>query len=105
MSTVLSAEERKLLSGWLGADVLIFQHFSRRFDERVAEFNRRHSTMSTFLGGRFGFDDPMKREKELLGEANKQLYDTCVIQELGNEKLTGDFKEFNNNIMGFVVNQ
>jgi hypothetical protein len=105
MSTVLSAEERKVLSGWLGADVLIFQHFSRRFDERVAKFNWKHSTISTFLSDPFGLDGPMKREKELLEEVNKQLYDTCVIEELGNEKLTGEFKDPNSNIMGFAINK
>jgi hypothetical protein len=50
-------------------------------------------------------ESAMEREKQLLEEANKQLYDTCVVQELGNEKLKGAFKEFNNNIMGFVVNK
>jgi hypothetical protein len=50
-------------------------------------------------------DSAMERERQLLEEANKQLYDTCVIQELGNEKLKGIFKEYNNNIMGFDVNQ
>jgi hypothetical protein len=106
-SSVLGIEERKVLSDWLAADVRIFEHFSRRFDERVAEFNRKQSTLSisTFLGGFFDFDSAMKREKQLLEETNKQVYDTCVVQELGNEKLKGAFKEYNNNIMGFVVNK
>jgi hypothetical protein len=102
---VLSIEERKVLSDWLAADVRIFEHFSRRFDERVAEFNRKQSTMPAFFAGLSEVESAMKREKQLLEEANKQLYDTCVVQELGNEKLKGAFKEFNNNIMGFVVNK
>jgi hypothetical protein len=61
--------------------------------------------MPAFLAGLFKMDSAMKREKQLLEEANKQLYDTCVVQELGNEKLKGIFKEYNNNIMGFNVNQ
>ncbi|XP_046459086.1 galactosylceramide sulfotransferase-like isoform X3 [Daphnia pulex] len=104
-SSVVSIEEREVLSDWLAADVRIFEHFSRRFDERVAEFNRKHSTMPAFLSGLFEMESAMEREKQLLEEANKQLYDTCVVQELGNEKLKGAFKEFNNNIMGFVVNK
>jgi hypothetical protein len=53
----------------------------------------------------FEVESAMEREKQLLEEANKQLYDTCVVQELANENLKGAFKEFNNNIMGFVVNK
>jgi hypothetical protein len=104
-SSVLSVEERKVLSDWLAADVRIYEHFSRRFEERVAEFNRKHSTMPAFLSGLFEMESAMERERQLLEEANKKLYDTCVIQELGNEKLKGIFKEYNNNILGFDVNQ
>ncbi|XP_046459091.1 galactose-3-O-sulfotransferase 2-like isoform X2 [Daphnia pulex] len=104
-SSVLSVEERKVLSDWLAADGRIYEHFSRRFEERVAEFNRKHSTMPAFLAGLFGLDSAMEREKQLLEEANKKLYGTCVVQELGNEKLSGVFKEYNNNIMGFDVNR
>lgn len=101
--SLLNADERKVLSDWLAADLQIFEHFSRRFDERVVEFNQKHLTMSTFLGGLFWSVNRMKHEKKLLEEANKQLYYACVLQELGNEKLTGVFREFNNNIMGFVI--
>jgi hypothetical protein len=104
-SSVLSVEERKVLSDWLAADVRIYEHFSRRFEEKVAEFNRKHSTMPAFLAALFKMDSAMERERQLLEKAYKQLYDTCVIQELGNEKLKGIFKEYNNNIMGFDVNQ
>ena len=104
-SSVLSVEERKVVSDWLAADVQIYEHFSRRFEEKVAEFNRKHSTMPAFLAALFKMDSAMERERQLLEKAYKQLYDTCVIQELGNEKLKGIFKEYNNNIMGFDVNQ
>ncbi len=53
-SSVLSVEEKKVLSDWLAADVRIFEHFSRRFGERVAEFNRKNSTMPAFLAGLLG---------------------------------------------------
>jgi hypothetical protein len=104
-SSVLSIQERKVLSDWLAADVRIFEHFSRRFEERVAELNRKHSTMPAFLAGLFKMDSAIERERQLLEEANKKLYGTCVVQELGNEKLSGVFKEYNNNIMGFDVNE
>jgi hypothetical protein len=104
-SSVLSVEEREVLSDWLAADVRIYEHFSRRFEERLAEFNRKHSTMPAFLSGLFEMESAMEREKQLLVEANKQLYNTCVIQELGNENLKGVFQDYNNNIMGFDVNE
>jgi galactose-3-O-sulfotransferase 2 len=61
--------------------------------------------MPAFLSGLFEMESAMEREKQLLEEANKQLYNTCVIQELGNENLKGVFQDYNNNIMGFDVNQ
>jgi hypothetical protein len=61
--------------------------------------------MPNFLAGLFGLNSAMEKEKQLLEEANKQLYDTCVLQELGNEKLDGEFKEYNDNTMGFVVDK
>jgi hypothetical protein len=105
ISSVLSVEEKKVLSDWLAADVRNYEHFSRRFEERVAELNRKHSFMPNFLAGLFGLNSAMEKEKQLLEEANKQLYDTCVLQELGNEKLDGEFKEYNDNTMGFVVDK
>ncbi|KZS14763.1 Uncharacterized protein APZ42_020124 [Daphnia magna] len=102
----LNAHERKVLSEWLAADVQIFEHFSRRFDERVAQFNWQQSTPSTFLMGElFNFNSAMKTQRQLLEKANKELYKRCVLQEVGNEKLSGKFKEYNNNIMGFIINE
>ncbi|KAI9559298.1 hypothetical protein GHT06_016087 [Daphnia sinensis] len=102
-SPSLSKDERKVLTDWLAADVQIYEYFSRRFDERVAQFNRQQSTFLT--GTLFNFDSAMKIQTQLLEKANEELYKRCVLQEVGNEKLSGKFKEINNNIMGFVINE
>ncbi|KAK4010372.1 hypothetical protein OUZ56_019518 [Daphnia magna] len=52
------------------------------------------------MGGLFDFSSAMKTQTQLLEKANKELYKRCVLQEVGNEKLSGKFKEYNNNIIG-----
>ncbi|KAI9559184.1 hypothetical protein GHT06_015973 [Daphnia sinensis] len=91
MYSRLSAAEKKVLEKWLAADVQIFQYFSRRFDEKVAEYNWKYSTFTTGLSD---VDSAIKRETRLLEEANRQLYDRCVISEVGNEKLESKYKTY-----------
>ena len=110
-SSPLNNEEIDVLSNWLAADVQIFKYFSRRFDERVAELNEKHSSLDLFdsvvHSGKDGFDESgyVNQLTKLLKEANAQLYEQCVIQEVGNEKLSGVFKETNDNILGYVINE
>ncbi|KAK4010458.1 hypothetical protein OUZ56_019601 [Daphnia magna] len=101
-SSKLSAAEKKVLEKWLAADVQIFQYFSRRFDEKVAEFNWKYSTSPA---GRLDVDSAIKRQTQLLEEANSQLYDRCVISEVGNEELVSKYKTYNDNIMGYSINE
>ncbi|XP_057368596.1 galactosylceramide sulfotransferase-like [Daphnia carinata] len=101
-SSKLSVAERKVLEKWLAADVQIFQYFSRRFDEKVAEFNWKYSTLPTGLSD---VDSAIKRQTQLLEEANKQLYDRCVLSEVGNEELVSKYKTYNDNIMGYSINE
>lgn len=101
IAPTLSAEERKILSDWLSADVQIFEYFSRRLDERVSELNKKHAS------GLLSFFRPtfVKKETQLLNEANNHLYDHCVVSEVGNENLTGKFKETNDNTLGYLINE
>lgn len=106
-SSPLNNEEIEVLSNWLAADVQIFKYFSRRFDERVAELNLKYSSAfdsivnSGFVGQQSAY---VNRQTQLLKEANAELYDYCVLNEVGNEKLSGVFKETNDNILGYVIN-
>lgn len=106
-SSALSDKEFDVLSNWLAADVQLFQYFNRRFDIRVAELNSKYySVFDSIL--RSGYDegnDYVKHQTQVLKEANRELYDLCVVQEVGNEKLSGVFKETNDNIMGYVINK
>lgn len=102
-SATLSSDERKLLSDWLLADIKIFHHFSRRFDDKVTQLNRKESKWG-FLDSIF-WSPYMENQRRLLKEGNDQLRKFCVIEEVGNENLSGKFKETNNNIMGYVINE
>jgi hypothetical protein len=89
---ILNVEERQALMKFLDLDVAIYQHFTKRFEERLASYNAqdRHR---------------MKRQLQLLKQANDAVSKRCVLDYVGNEELKGKFKETNNNIMGYVVNQ
>ncbi|KAK4010378.1 hypothetical protein OUZ56_019524 [Daphnia magna] len=101
-SSRLSAAEKKVLEEWLAADVQIFQYFSHRFDEKIEQFNWKNSR---FLAGFSNVHSAMKRQTQLLEAANRKLYHRCVFSEVGNEKLTGKFKDSNNNIIGYIINE
>lgn len=98
---ILNTEERGVLAQWLSADVQIFEYFSRRLDERISELNKKHEI--GFLA--FFRQSFLKKELQLLNEAKNNLYDRCVIGEVGNENLTGKFKETNDNILGYLINE
>lgn len=106
-SSSLNGTERQVLAEWLAADVQIFQHFSRRFDERVVALNEKYSSFWDRIGqtGFYGQFGHVRQQTQLLKGANNELYDLCVLQEVGNEKLTGVFKETNDNIIGYVINE
>ncbi len=100
-SAVLTMDERNVLSDWLAADVQIFNHFSRRFDEKVTELNEKKREW-----GISNFSSPyVVKRMRLLKEGNDHLHKVCVIEEVGNEKLSGKFKETNNNIIGYIINE
>ncbi|EFX80928.1 hypothetical protein DAPPUDRAFT_303767 [Daphnia pulex] len=105
-SSALSDEELDVLSNWLAADTQLFKYFNRRFDERVTELNQKYSSVMDLIW-RSGADEEanyVKHQTKMLKEANRELYDLCVVQEVGNEKLSGVFKETNDNVMGYVIN-
>jgi hypothetical protein len=102
--TFLSKIEKKVISNWLAADIQIFDHFSQRFNEKLSEINRKHFRSQFFQG--VILDKPyVKVQTQLLKEANMQLYDMCVLKEDGNERLTGQFKENNDNIIGYIIKE
>ena len=96
----ISQQEREVLSSWLVADYMIYRHFVRRFEEKVAEANNKSSFWSNIYGVPY-----MKSEVEKLKDANAKLYNLCVVKEVGNEELRGKFKETSDNIVGYVINE
>ena len=102
-ATQLTLDERAVLGRWLAADVQIFEYFSRRFDERVSKLNTDKERLGYTVG--IPHESYVEKQMVLLKEANRQLYNTCVLEEVGNEKLTGKFKETNDNIIGYLINE
>lgn len=106
-SPKLTAAQRQVLAKWLAADVQIYQHFSRRFEQKVSRFNALYSGSlfnSPLLMLGLG-ETPMQKELHLLEAANKKLYQRCVVKEVGNEKLRGQYQWVNNNVVGFLINE
>ena len=92
LDQLLSVKERRALTEFLGLDVAIYQHFYKRFQERLARYNSGDSRR-------------MERQLQLLHRANDAVSKRCVLNYVPNEKLQGKFKETNNNIMGYIINQ
>jgi hypothetical protein len=89
VSKLLNEEERQVLTDFLRLDVTIYQFFKKRFEERIANYDSRR----------------MAHQLSLLRQKNQELVDRCVINHVGNEKLEGNFKDSNNNVMGYIVNK
>jgi len=100
----LDPEEREQLKKWLKVDYMIYDHFVKVFEEKVQQFNTEHGKEQSALK-LFSSITPMEKEVLQLREANSKLIDKCVIDHVGNEKLNGKFRETNNDIMGYLINE
>ena len=87
-SHLLNEEERQVLANFLQLDVTIYQYFRKRFEERLASYDKHR----------------MAQQLSLLRGKNKELVDRCVINYVDNEQLEGDFNEGNNAVMGYIIN-
>lgn len=90
----LNDEERRLLADFLRLDVEIYNHFNRRFEEHLSRFN-------SFYG-----HQGMDTQLSLLKEKNDKLAQHCVVQPVGNDRLSGKFRDpFTNDIMGYAIHK
>ena len=100
----LDPEEREQLKKWLKVDYMIYDHYVKVFEEKVQQFNSEHGKEGSALQ-LFSSITPMEKEVLQLREANSKVIDKCVIDHVGNEKLNGKFRETNNDIMGYLINE
>ena len=91
MNVPLTGEERKILQDWLNVDTELYRYFESRLNDHIAEVNGRY-------GRRW-----MKEKIQDLRGLNRNLKSQCVIEQVGNEKLTGKLYETSNSIMGYLV--
>ncbi len=88
----VTAETRATLREWLWADYLLYDHFSRRLEERVASFGRD--------GG--GSARMSSRTAELRAR-NALLERDCVVAKGSNRILKGEFRMAVDIVSGYVV--
>ena len=90
----LNDEERLLLADFLRLDTEIYNHFNRRFDEHLIRFNSAYGQKR------------MKDQLHLLNKATDNLKQHCMIKQVGNDKLTGKYRDpSTNDIMGYAIKQ
>ena len=92
--------QRLVLKNWLSADHMIYDYFRKLFDSKVRQFNEQHRHLVSNSSV-----TPMDMEVTKLRQAVAQLNNKCVVDRVGNEKLTGKFHEFSNDIMGYKVKE
>ncbi len=85
----LNPEDRQVLRTWLGVDERIYRHFVRIFDRRVAEFGASR----------------MEEEVRMLRLANQKVWDRCVLKQVANEELKGQYQWVINGTLGYVINR
>ena len=83
----LDAQEKQKLRKWLNVDSMIYDHFARLFETKVSQFGLV----------------AMKEEVRMLDIANRKLMDRCVEERVGNEELSGPFRDFNDHVTGYVI--
>ena len=88
----LEEEERSTLAQWLNFDTEIYDYFTRRFDNHVAQYNSFSNRPNR-----------MEEQVSVLRQLNQQLRERCVIQRVGNEKLWGKFLETHNDTFGYLI--
>lgn len=88
----LLPDERKILEEWLQLDLLLYNHFYERFEERIEQFNVDS-----------GRPDAMNQSIAMLRRLNLAIRKRCVIERTGNELLTGIFAESHNGTLGYFV--
>ena len=84
----LDDSERETLRKWLNVDNLIYDYFSKRFDEKIKLFDPAY------------IEQQVKRLREL----NEEVQNRCVVAQVGNDKLSGKFKEINDDTLGYMIN-
>jgi len=72
--TSLSPEARELLQKYLAPDYKIYNHFVKRFEERILLYG----------------DEKIKMEVETLKNKNLEMKNSCSMKAVANEKVTGE---------------
>lgn len=82
----LSGKARAKLKTWLWADYQLYDHFLAKFNNEIESF------------------DGLNHEMEILGHANHEVQDHCVVAQVSNEELDPQDRLSGHGVLGFKIN-
>ncbi|XP_023339078.1 galactosylceramide sulfotransferase isoform X2 [Eurytemora carolleeae] len=85
----ISSESRSMLSNWLWADSLLYQHFLSKFNTEVSRFGK----------------EKLEVEVERLRSMNKVLEQECVLEVADNTKLGSEYRMAAPTVEGYVIDE
>ena len=87
--SVISSQARKVLKEWLKADYMLYDHFNKKFQERLSEFGEKR----------------MAQELRIMKTANDHVAKKCSVTAIDNDQLTGSSQLWGKDMVGFTVNE
>ena len=90
----MSQHTRKTLKEWLWADYMVYNHFMKKFTDKIDDYIERFGN-KTFVN-----------QVNQLEMANKQIYSECVVSHTDNEHgLKGQYKMALGNVLGYKISE
>ena len=85
----ITPRAREILTKWLWADYMLYNHYKAKFEERVSAFGA----------------DKMDMRTKTLTLLNEKVKASCVIEKADNDKLKGEFRMALNIVYGYVIDE
>lgn len=83
----ITRKTREILTKWLWADYMLYNHFKAKFEQRVRSYGV----------------DKMVKQVNTLQLLNEKVKASCVIEKAGNDRLEGEFRMALNIVYGYVI--
>ena len=85
----ITAESREILTKWLWADFMLYDHFKAKFMERMVEFG----------------EERLAKKSKQLDNLNTRLRGDCVQLVAGKTNLTGEYRDNSPTVLGYKVDE
>ena len=87
--STISDESREILTKWLWADFMLYDHFKKKFMERIIEFG----------------EERLAKKRTMLNSLNTRLRSDCVQLIAGKTNLTGEYRDNSPTVLGYKVDE